>query len=183
MVKLIENLLNNEMAPDFSDPLGLLKACHQRILGFCDMLEKIVDHIAVQDVDDEVKQAAKKIYRYFSTAAILHHQDEEQSLFPMLVGESLKIATIIHELKQDHTTLDDAWQRIEPVLAKPDSIRDIDNFNQHVAIFCSTYRAHIQKEEDDFLSMAQHILSTEQLEQLGKQMQERRQPKISKERW
>jgi len=171
------------MAPDFNDPLGLLKACHQRILGFCELLVKIVGHIAASGVDDDVKKAANKVHYYFSTAAILHHQDEELDLFPILVGESLKIATIIHELKQDHVNLDKTWKQLEPLLAKPDSIKNTDDFNQHVEKFCSTYREHIQKEEDNFLSMAQHMLSTEQLQQLGNRMKDRRKPKASEERW
>ena len=161
MVKLINDLLNNEPAPDFSDPLDLLRACHQRILGFCDLLEKTASHINVNGLDDEAKQAAKKIHRYFSTAAILHHLDEEQDLFPLVAGESLKISTIIHELKQDHVNLDKAWEEIDPLLAKPESIEEINDFSQRVDSFCLAFRQHVTKENEDFLSMVQHMLSAE----------------------
>ncbi|NOY66532.1 MAG: hemerythrin domain-containing protein [Gammaproteobacteria bacterium] len=174
----MNDLLNNEAAPDFNDPLGLLKACHQRILGFCDLLEKTVSHIQAKGLDDDAKQAIKKIHYYFSTAAILHHLDEEQDLFPLVIGESLKIATIIHDLKQDHVKLNNAWDDIEPLLAKPASIEGTNNFNDLVDLFCTAYREHVAKENEGFLSMVQHILSTEQLQTLGKKMQERRQPKV-----
>ena len=40
-------------APDFNDPLGLLAACHQRILGFCDLLERLGPWIDANGLDKE----------------------------------------------------------------------------------------------------------------------------------
>jgi len=171
----MSSLLSQDTAPDFTDPLGLLKACHQRILGFCDLLEKMTAHIDQQGIDADVKQSAQKIHRYFSTAAVLHHQDEEQDLFPLLIGTSLKMATIIHGLKRDHVALDSHWQKLSSVLAHPASIEETPDFKQWTNEFCGAYRQHIKVEEEDFLSMAQHLLSREQLQQLGKNMQERRE--------
>ncbi len=171
----MSHLLNNDQAPDFEDPLGLLKACHQRILGFCELLEKMITHIMDNGIDDNVKQSAQKIHRYFSTAGKLHHMDEEQDLFPVLIGSSLKIATIIHGLKQDHIKIDNSWDKLAPLLARPASIEENPEFNQWVTEFCQANRKHIQTEEEDLLSMAQHMLSTEQLQQLGKNMKERRE--------
>ena len=171
----MDNLLDNKIAPDFNDPLGLIKACHQRILGFCELLEKIQSRVSSKGVDDDVKQAAKKIHHYFSTAAILHHQDEETDLFPLLSTLSEETTAIIQELKQDHLALDEAWQQLEPLLTKPESIIESNNFSHLVKIFCSSYRNHIRKEEDDFLPLAQHMLKLEQLNNLGKKMQKRRQ--------
>ncbi len=167
-------LQTNVEAPDFSDPLGLLKACHQRILGFCNLLEKMVVHNNKNGIDSEFKQAAQKIHRYFTTAGILHHMDEEQDLFPLLVGQSLKIAAIINDLKQDHIAMNAAWEKLEPVLAHPAIIEDASEFEQWVNEFCHLYRKHIKTEEEDFLSIAQHMLSSEQLVHLGESMKERR---------
>lgn len=171
----MNNLLRNDPAPDFDDPLGLLKACHQRILGFCELLEKVLVHIKEHGIDSEVKQSTQKIHRYFSSAGILHHMDEEQDLFPLLIGSSLKIATIIHDLKQDHIKINESWGKLSPVLARPATIEETPEFNQWVAGFCQAYRTHIKTEEDDLLSMAQHMLSTEQLQHLGKHIKERRE--------
>ena len=176
MAKLINDLLNNDPAPDFTDPLGLLRACHQRILGFCDLLEKVASHINNHGVDDEAKQAAKKIYRYFSTSAKLHHLDEEQDLFPLVVNQSLEITAIVHELKQEHITLDAVWNDIELLLAKPASIEAVRDFSQRVDLFCLAYRQHVAKENKKFLPIAQHLISAEQLQELGYKMQKRRQP-------
>lgn len=174
MVGKINSLLAQDSAPDFNDPLGLLKACHQRILGFCDLLEKMVTHFEQHGVDDDIKQSAQKVYRYFSTAAILHHQDEEQDLFPLLVGTSTKMATIIHGLEQDHSKLDEHWKKLAPVLAKPASIADTPDFKTWVDGFCAANRQHIKTEEEDLLSVAEHLLSHVQLENLGSKMKDRR---------
>jgi hemerythrin-like domain-containing protein len=175
MAAKMNSLLSDDPVPDFDDPLGLLKACHQRILGFCNLLEKMAAHIDQQGIDADVKQSAQKIHRYFSTAAVLHHQDEEQDLFPLLIGTSLKMATIIHDLKQDHSKIDSHWQKLSAVLARPASIEEAPEFKLWVSEFCGAYRQHIKKEEEDFLSMAQHLLSSEQLQQLGRKMKERRE--------
>jgi hemerythrin-like domain-containing protein len=175
MAATVSDLLSPEPAPDFNDPLGLLKACHQRMSGFCDLLEKIIEHVKEHGIDADVKQSAQKVHRYFSSAAVFHHMDEEQDLFPLLIGSSLKLATIIHGLKQDHININETWKKLAPVLARPASIAETPEFNQWVAEFCAAYRQHIKTEEEDFLSIAQHMLSSEQLQQIGKSMKERRE--------
>ena len=180
MVTLIipESLPANKPAPDFSDPLGLLKACHQRISGFCDLLQKVVTHLEKHGLDNDAKQAIRKIHHYFSTAGKLHHQDEEQDLFPILTGQSLKMAEIINHLKQDHQQLDKAWEQLEPLLSKPASIESTPDFAAKVNSLCEAYREHIKKEEDDLLSIALQILDSGQLKQLGKQMKKRRETAV-----
>jgi len=171
-------LPGNDPAPDFSDPLGLLKACHQRILGFCDLLEKVNDHLQQHELDDDARQAIGRILHYFTTAGKLHHLDEEQDVFPLLIDQSLKMADIIHHLKQDHLQLDSAWAQLEPLLSKPETIESDPDFSDKVATLCTTYRNHIRKEEDEFLSTAQHILGNDQLKLLGKNMKKRRETAV-----
>jgi len=172
---ILESLAANKPAPDFSDPLGLLKACHQRISGFCDLLQKVVTHLEEHGLDDDARQAIRKIHHYFSTAGKLHHQDEEQDLFPMLTEQSVKVAEIIRHLKQDHQQLDKAWDQLEPLLSKPASIENKPDFTTKVNSLCEAYREHIKKEEDNLLSIAGHILTSEQLRELGRQMKKRRE--------
>ena len=145
------------------------------MLGFCNTLEKLPGHIKQHGLDQDAEQAAGNIHRYFSTAALLHHQDEEQDLFPLLIGQSSTLAEIIHGLKQEHERLEAAWKKIEPALKNPGSIGGTTEFGQWLDEFCTLYRAHILKEEEKLLSTAQRMLSPEQLDNIGKNMQERRQ--------
>ncbi len=160
-------------APDFSDPLGLISACHQRIRDHASLLELIVVRFEKGEIDADVREAAKKVHTYFNTAAKHHHQDEEKDIFPLLIRQSLKIADIIHKLKQDHQHHAELWSVIEPVLKRLPETLD-DHFKQSVVEFCTLQKEHVNIEDEDLFAMAKHILSSEQLKKIGKAMAERR---------
>jgi len=160
--------------PDFDDPLGVLRACHERMLAHCNLLRKLPGHIADSGVDDEVRSAIRRIVTYFSTSAVHHHQDEEQDLFPILNRQSLKLADIVYRLKQDHEKLDQLWQQLSADLNKPAALPENAAFAAHIEDFCDAYTSHIAAENEELLSMAQHILSHKQLQELGKSMARRR---------
>jgi len=160
--------------PGFDDPLGLLRACHARMLGYCDMLEKLPAHIAAGGIDDEARSAIRSLVSYFSTSAVQHHQDEEQDLFPILIHQSLKLAEIIYRLKQEHEQLDHLWQALATDLDKPSTLVDNPEFAAHAQAYAAACRRHIDAENKELLSMAQHILSHRQLEDIGRAMAKRR---------
>ncbi len=171
------NDLLPDPAPDFSDPIGLLKACHQRILRYCDLLEKMVTLAKTEqseDTDKEIRDAANQIKRYFSTAGVLHHLDEEQSLFPILIRTSMKMADLIHMLKQAHKQSDELWEQLEPLLSDPTKQENLDSLEQVSEQFCAFQREHVKEEESGVLAMAEHILSSDQLRNIGYSMEEKR---------
>lgn len=160
--------------PDFDDPLGVLHACHERMLAQCETLEKLVAHVAGRGVDEEARAAIQRLVSYFSTSAVHHHQDEEQDLFPLLNRQSLKLAELIHQLRGQHQQLDNAWQTLLADLKKPAGLADNTAFPGHVADFCTLYREHIERENRELLAIARHILSQAQLKEIGKAMARRR---------
>lgn len=163
-----------EAAPDFSDPLALLRACHQRIAQHCELLQRLARQLQQKGLDAEVTQAAGKVHRYFSTAARHHHDDEEQDLFPLLTQHSAEFAEWVHQLRQQHRQLDTLTQAILPLLAEPASIDDSDAFIQQAEEFAVAWLAHIRYEEDQLLDQATDIFTQDQLIQLGQRMAERR---------
>jgi len=170
----MSNELFGESAPDFSDPLGLLRACHSRIEQHCATLQRLSEHLRAQGVDSEARTAAGKVHHYFSTAGQHHHQDEEQDLFPLLARQSLKLADKVHRLRQEHHQLDALWQQLAPLLARPATLTDHDAFAALVEEFVSAYRSHIAQENDELLEMARHILGRDELKKIGVRMAERR---------
>lgn len=160
--------------PDFDDPLAVLRACHQRMLAQCDMLGKLPAHIAANGVDDEARSAIGRLVTYFSTSAVHHHQDEEQDLFPLLNRQSLKLADLVHSLKQDHKQLEQLWQTLLSDLKEPAALADNPAFADHADAFCAAYRAHIDTENRQLLETARHILSQKQLQAIGRAMARRR---------
>jgi len=160
--------------PDFDDPLAVLAACHERMLGQCQTLEKLVDHIRDKGLDAEARSAIGRVANYFNTSAVHHHQDEEQDLFPLLNRQSLKLAELVHGLREQHKALDAAWKTLQGDLKKAFNLPDDPDFPGHVAEFCRLYREHIETENKELLPMARHILSSRQLEDIGKAMAKRR---------
>lgn len=163
-----------ESAPDFSDPLGLLKACHKNILAFCDQLEELAQTIESGPIDFKVAGSAGKVYRYFKTAGRHHHDDEEIDIFPLLNRTSLKLADRVNRAKQEHLHQDELWATLAPQLANPVAIKDGSTFAATAREFIESQRTHLRFEEEELFEMAQHLIGQADLEKIGRKMAERR---------
>src|SRR5438046_387211 len=80
-----------------------LVACHERIHSQLGTLERLAPHLETKGCDAEAKSAAQAVLRYFDTSGAMHHQDEDQDLFPVLrtraAGQArADITTAIDEL-------------------------------------------------------------------------------------
>lgn len=100
--------------------------------------------------------------------------DEEQSLFPVLIRTSMKMADLIHALKQAHKQSDELWEQLNPLLSDPTKQENLDSLEQVSEQFCAFQREHVKQEESGVLAMAEHILSSEQLRNIGYSMEEQR---------
>lgn len=168
----------HDTLPGFDEPLALLRACHKNIIDHCDKLENLVTHIDTQGVDDEARKAASNIFRYFSTSALLHHRDEEEDLFPRLNRQSIKIAELIRDLKQEHTKLDQFWEIMMPELKKLPDDNFSEEFLQASRDFCALSRQHVNRENMEFLPLAASSLSELELTDIGESMAARRGVRI-----
>jgi hemerythrin-like domain-containing protein len=136
------------LSPSIEDPLELLQACHDKVRRFSALVPRLREHLARHGPDAQAQEAAQSILRYFEVAAPLHHDDEEQDLFPAL--RALGQATLnrqMDDLQAEHDELAHLWQQIRPwlqataagqALACPDAAES----------FAQRYPAHAQKEED-----------------------------------
>jgi hemerythrin-like domain-containing protein len=166
------------MTASFDDPLGLLRACHQRIRQHCEILLRLAEHLERSGADEDARKAAQQVHRYFSTAAKQHHQDEEVDVFPKLIRQSLKMADMIHGLKKEHAELDRLWAALEPQLRRLPARDDAAEFTRLAQELDAVYRRHMAVEENQFLDQAQHMLSRQQLGDIGRAMAERRGVKM-----
>lgn len=160
--------------PGFDEPLALLRACHTKILAHCDLLERAITQLAENKEDEEARSAARKVVTYFSTSARLHHLDEENDLFPLLARQSLKLADLIHLLKQEHEQLDALWQVLEPGLKQLPDETGFDAFTENAMTFCQLSRQHVKRENMEFLPLAASSLNSQQLKDIGIAMAGRR---------
>ncbi|WP_198415347.1 hemerythrin domain-containing protein [Sulfuriferula plumbiphila] len=162
-------------APGFDDPLGLLRACHERILGHCDTLERLVSHLRRHGADQDAQLAAARILRYFQVGAPLHHEDEERDLFPALRAHSGFPAfqrAVLENLVVQHRELDTLWVQLEAALQAISRGAPAD---LPVQPFVALTRAHIAVEEQEIFPLAERYLDAAALGVLGRVMQARRQ--------
>ena len=163
-----------ETLPGFDQPLALLRACHTKILRHCDMLEQLVANLGDAGKEAENRGAARQVMTYFSTSARLHHQDEEIELFPLMTRQSLKLADLVHSLKQEHRELDALWESIAADLKRPNDVTDHAALVSRAHAFCELNRRHVRRENMEFLPRAESSLSSQQLKDLGASMAARR---------
>jgi len=168
----------HDTLPGFDEPLALLRACYKNILAHCDRLDALRAHVDKQGIDDDARKAARDILRYFSTSALLHHRDEEEDLFPRLNRQSIKIAELIRDLKQEHTRLDQLWENIAPELKQLPDNGFSGGFLQAARDFCTLSRQHVNRENMEFLPLAASSLSQLELADIGAAMAARRGVRI-----
>lgn len=174
MTTIMHDLLG-AAAPGFDDPLELLRACHGRITAQCDTLRRLHAHLQTAGCDTQAVQAAQAILRYFDTAGQLHHQDEEQDLFPALRASGDPTAAAhIERLLGEHARLESAWRALRPLLA---AIAEADGGtldNAVVESFMAAYAQHIAFENTHLLPLAQTLLDAATLQRIGRNMAARR---------
>lgn len=167
-----------EAAPSFDDPLQMLRACHEKILRQCDTLQKLAAHLTNNGCDAQAQQAAQGILRYFDTAGQLHHQDEEENLFPALRSAPGVDAALLGRLLTDHVIMLGAWDALRPALAQLAEGHEVAVDAALVEKFISSYSAHINVENRELLPMAATLLSPQQTAFIGRKMAERRGAKF-----
>ena len=163
-----------ETLPGFDDPLALLRACHQKMLAQCDVLEALVAQARSGALDADARKATQDIVRYFSGSAPLHHRDEEEDLFPRINRQSLRIAELVHNLKREHQELDTLWETLAPQLRRIPADGFSDTFLQAADRFCELSRQHVNRENMELLPLLASSLSTRELGYIGEAMAQRR---------
>ena len=168
-----------DSAPGFDQPIAVLKHCHDRIRKQLATLDKLGPHLAAHGADEQARQAAAAVVKYFDKAAHLHHDDEEQDLFPMLHacaqgGDAELLAQLGPGILEEHRQMDAIWQDLHEQLkgiadGSAATLREAD-----VRRFCDMYSAHMEREEGNIAPMAKRLFSVEQMAQLGLAMQLRR---------
>ena len=157
---------DNEPAPGYDDPLGMLAACHRRIERQLATLDRLRRHLPAHGCDADARAAAAGILRYFDTAAPHHHADEEESVFPRLVAAAPDARALVETLAREHEALAANWQRLRPVLAAL-TAELIDGVR-------AAYAAHIAIEEAELIPWAARSFDAATLATVAGEMAARR---------
>lgn len=168
-----------ESAPDFDQPLAVLRHCHDRIRKQNATLGKLVPHLQMHGADQEAQKAAQAVLKYFQIAAPLHHDDEEIDLLPVLVSiaqnnDLILLKKHVSTILSQHEQMASMWKQLELQLAQIASGSASFINEGLVQEFQNLYQEHMHIEETQIAPMAMRLMSTSQMLTLGKAMQQRR---------
>jgi len=173
------NTLLPEPAPDFDQPVAVLKHCHGRIRKQLATMEKLLSHLPEHGADEQARQAASAILKYFDKAAHLHHDDEEQDLLPMLLAvaqgeDAATLQALVPVILQEHKDMDAMWQDLHEQLT---AVADGSGTHLSASIvrrFVQSYLGHMEREEGMVAPMALRLFGPDQMARLGTAMRRRR---------
>lgn len=174
--------MNNALfqsAPDFDQPIAVLKHCHDKIRKQLATLQKLLPHLAEFGADLDAKQGASAVLRYFEEAAPKHHADEEEDLLPMLqstavADDAATLDRLLPEILQEHQQMEALWDSLATQLRQVASGSSASLSPIDVEQFAALYGAHMEKEEGNIAPMAKRLFSAEQMSRLGCAMKARR---------
>lgn len=162
-------------------PFEMLEACHERVQRTLALMARLQQHLLETGQDDNARQAARDVMRYFDRAAPLHHQDEELHVFPpLLAGTDAGLRNVVQGLMQDHRQMEAAWQPARAALLAvaegPVPQGAALNAEQTEALnrFGALYAQHIQNEEGLVYPAAQAMLSPDAVQAMSADMMQRR---------
>jgi hemerythrin-like domain-containing protein len=163
----------------FDAPLAMLAACHRKIESQCATLQRLAAHLPAHGADEQARQAAQSLLRYFDGAARHHHADEEQDLLPALLesmagSDAVCLRELRDSLASEHRQLDAQWQRLRGPLQQVAAGQPAALDGAAVDALAGLYRTHIAREEAELLPLAERLLDDDALAQIGQAMRERR---------
>jgi hemerythrin-like domain-containing protein len=166
-------------AVGFEAPLEMLSACHARMAQQGATLRRLVPHLVLHGADGQARSAAAGVIRYFDTAAVHHHADEERDLFPALIEAMAgSDATCLREmtagLAAEHRELEAHWRRLRNALERVAAGTAASLAADDVEALVGLYERHIAREEGELLPMAARLLGDAELDRIGVEMRKRR---------
>ena len=168
-------------AVGFEAPFDMLEACHERVERMLVLLQRLCQHVQDIGCDEQARQAARDVMRYFDVAAPLHHPDEELHVFPaVLCGPYPDATEAVHRLLAQHRQMEVHWAGMREVLLALCAFKAVEGGtfaelrHADVEAFVQAYRSHIRLEEDLVYPAAQRQLDALQFRAMGEEMMVRR---------
>lgn len=164
----------------FEAPFEMLDACHERVERILRLLGKLREHVKTHGVDQQARDAARDVMRYFDQAGPHHHEDEERHVFPPLLAQrDPAVLAVVIRLKQDHREMAVMWAQVRAALSglvdagegwAGFSAEDQQRFDAYDAL----YRRHLLDENGVAYPAARAVIRGEALEAMSADMMARR---------
>jgi hemerythrin-like domain-containing protein len=175
--------IGEKPSPTFAQPLALMSDCHRRVEKFLQALVIATEQAQGGPLNDLQREGLQSALRYFREAAPRHTADEEESLFPRMrqcSSEEVALALAkIDALEADHVVAKAAHAIVERhgdlwleqgTLGKEETAELLRELRKLQGI----YGRHIAVEDNDIFPLAQRVLKSNELAEVGREMAERR---------
>ena len=173
----IDSLISSPSA-SFEQPFEMLHACHERMQRMLALLQRLRDHMRAHGGDQQARDAARDVLRYFGKAAPQHHLDEELHVFPPLAaGGDQATRALVSRLQQEHVQMEERWavaQRVLEAVAEGrlQALGGADD--TALQAFSGLYADHIAAEEGIAYPAAAALLDAAGVQAMGQEMARRR---------
>lgn len=165
-------VLHSSPAVGFDEPFEMLAACHERVKRSLALLQCLQAHVLQHGVDEQARDAAADVLRYFDLAAPKHHEDEERHVLPRLRAAGRH--GMAERLHAEHVEMEALWARLrEPLQAWARSCPAAldDSLLQR---YLSLYADHLAIEDGQAFAAARDGLDEDALVSMGEEMASRR---------
>jgi hemerythrin-like domain-containing protein len=188
-VELLRKRLVVDHTPDFSDPVALLYACHDRIEAHLAALEGAVELLATGR--PEGVELVRGAAGHFAVSGRKHTEDEEASLFPRLRtfgGEAgSEVLGALDSLEAEHREADVLHAELDAIAAAlaAESLAGAEALARAeacVAGLTAIYRPHMRLENEIVFPAAARLLDATDIAALGAEMYARRRVGLSRPR-
>ena len=159
-------------AVGFDEPFEMLAACHERVRRSLDLLQRLQAHVQQHGVDEQAREAAADVLRYFDRAGPAHHEDEERHVLPRLRAAGL--AGMADRLHADHVEMTSLWARLREPLAAWAIGQGADLDAALLRRYVNLYEAHLAIEDGQAFATARAGVGDADLIRMGEEMAARR---------
>jgi hemerythrin-like domain-containing protein len=174
----IDSLISSPSA-SFEQPFEMLHACHERMQRMLALLQRLREHMRAHGGDQQARDAARDVLRYFEKAAPQHHHDEELHVFPPLLARGdPPTRELVGRLQQDHLQMEERWVVARRVLeavaeGRLQALAGADE--AALEAFSCLYADHIAAEEQVAYPAAAALLDAGAVQAMGREMAHRRE--------
>lgn len=165
-------------AAGYEAPFEMLQACHERVERMLRLLVRLREHVRARGVDEQARQAARDVIRYFDLAAPQHHLDEERHVFPpLLAAGDPGVIALVQRLQEDHVRMETSWAEVRAVLealAQGELTALAPPQEALLHAFAGLYGDHVRAEDGIAYPQARHMLDEAALERMAQDMMTRR---------
>jgi len=157
--------------------VDMMLECHDRIRSFAALATRLAN--ASEPSQDEIRDAAARVSRYFTEALPLHVADEEQSIVPRLTGKNPEVDSVLQKMHGEHldheaklAALVETCNRLK---ASPEMLDDVRPTLQETATMLQAeFEAHLKQEEDVVFPAIRSLLTPEQRTTMLSELRSRR---------